>query len=115
MTREAVGKPLVGPMGALGISRETKADLGKDRRTTIKAPPAEMLIAVANSSESLPLPSRVRTKTGMASRKRVHFRASVLSTGSPTYLISLPKSGIHLQRSGILDAEGGVEEGTGVC
>ena len=76
MIREEVFSPLVGPIGALGISTETSADLGKERRTTTKAPPAEMLMAVANSSESLPLPSRARTKTGMASRNRVHFRSS---------------------------------------
>ena len=33
-------------------------------------------MAVANSRESLPLPSQVRIKTGMASCKRAHFRSS---------------------------------------
>src|SRR5271157_972024 len=76
MIREEVFNPSVGAMGALGISNETKADLGKERRTTTKAPPAEMLIAVANSRQSLPLPSRVRIKTGMASCNRAHLRSS---------------------------------------
>src|SRR5260370_31272251 len=63
-------------MGALGISSETSADLGKERRTATKTPPGEMLMAVANSKESLPLPSRVRIKTGMASCNRAHLRSS---------------------------------------
>lgn len=33
-------------------------------------------MAVANSSESLPLPSLVRIKTGMASCNRAHLRCS---------------------------------------
>jgi len=70
--------PWIGPTGALGISSEITADLGKDRRITTKAPPGEMLIAVANSSESLPPPSRERTKTGMASCSLGHFRSSFL-------------------------------------
>lgn len=78
MMREEVFKPSAGPIGALGISSETGADWGKDRRTTTKAPPAEMLMAVANSNESLPLPSRVRIKTGMASCNRAHLRSSFL-------------------------------------
>src|ERR1019366_10485577 len=89
MTREAVGKPLVGPMGALGISRETRADLGKERRTTTKAPPAEMLMAVANSSESLPFPSRVRIKTGMASCKGAHLRCSFFDKLGGTGIVPL--------------------------
>ena len=78
MIREEVFKPLAGPMGALGISSETGADFGKERRTTTKAPPGEMLIAVANSSNSLPLSSRLRTKTGMARCNRAHLRSSFL-------------------------------------
>src|SRR5216684_1683124 len=76
MICEEVLKPLAGPMGALGISSETSADLGKERRTATKTPPGEMLMAVANSKESLPLPSRVRIKTGMASCSRAHLRSS---------------------------------------
>ena len=74
MIREEVFKPLAGPIGALGISSETSADLGKERRTATKAPPGEMLIAVANSRESLSIPSRVRIKIGMASCNRAHLR-----------------------------------------
>src|SRR5580658_7496046 len=77
MIRVEVFKPLAIPSGALGISSETSPDFGKERRTTTNAPPAEMLIAVANSSESLPFPSRARIKTGMASSNRAHLRSSV--------------------------------------
>src|ERR1035441_479235 len=76
MTLEEVFRPGAGPIGALGISSETTADCGKERRTTTKAPPADTLIAVANSSESLSLLSRARTKTGMASCNRAHLRSS---------------------------------------
>ena len=76
MVRRGVFKPRVGPIGALGISSETMADFGKERRTTTKAPPGEMLIAVANSRDSLPFPSRARIKTGMASCNRAHLRSS---------------------------------------
>ena len=79
-TREELGNPLAGPMGALGISNEITADFGKERRTTTRAPPAETLRAVANSSESLPLASRDRTKTGMARPKRTDFLASLAGT-----------------------------------
>lgn len=78
MIREEAFNPSVGPMGALGISSETKADLGKERRTATSAPPAEMLMAVANSKQSLPLPSRVRMKIGIASCNRAHLRSSFL-------------------------------------
>jgi hypothetical protein len=77
---------LVGPIGALGISSETSANLAKERRDTTKAPPGEMLIAVANSSESRPFPSRVRTKTGMARSNRAHFRCSFLDKLPGTYI-----------------------------
>src|SRR5450759_1439179 len=89
MIREEVFKPLAGPIGALGISSETSADLGKERRTTTKAPPGEMLMAVANSRESLPLRSRVRIKTGMASCNRAHLRSS--------FFDNLPVSYTHLR------------------
>src|SRR5271155_5838329 len=39
MTREEVFKLRLGPIGPLGTSRETAVDLGKERRTTTKAPP----------------------------------------------------------------------------
>jgi len=67
-------------MGTLGISNEMTADFGKERRTTTKAPPAEILRAVANSNESLPLASRDRTKMGMARRKRTDFLVSLPGT-----------------------------------
>jgi len=86
MIREEILKPLAGPIGALGISSETSADLGKERRTITIAPPGEMLMAVANSRESLPFPSRVRTKTGMASCNRAHLRSSFLDKPRGTRL-----------------------------
>src|SRR6266853_3911534 len=87
MIREEVLTPATGPMGALGISSETSADLAKDRRATTRAPPGEMLIAVANSRESRPFPSRVRTKTGMARSNRAHLRCSFLDrlTGTKVF------------------------------
>jgi hypothetical protein len=87
MIREEVFKPMAGPIGALGISSETSADLGKERRTTTKAPPGEMLMAVANSRESLPLRSRVRIKTGMASCNRAHLRSSFFDNLRGTCLV----------------------------
>jgi len=61
-------------MGALGISKETHADFVSDRRAITKAPPGEILTAVANSRESLPSRLLVRTKTGIASFSLAHFR-----------------------------------------
>lgn len=78
MAREDRRMPCAGPIGALGISSETRLDLARDRRTTTKAPPAEMFTAVANSSDSLPFSSRLRTKTGIASCSRAHLRCSLL-------------------------------------
>src|SRR5271155_3053369 len=78
MMREEDFKPLVGPMGALGISSETSVDFGRERRTATKAPPGEMLMEVANSRESLPFPSRIRIKTGIARCNRAHLRPSFL-------------------------------------
>ena len=98
MICEEVLKPLAGPMGALGISSETSADLGKERRTATKTPPGEMLMAVANSKESLPLPSRVRIKTGMASCNRAHLRSSLFDNLRDTRLHHLIK-GIQTQES----------------
>jgi len=97
MICEEVLKPLAGPMGALGISSETSADLGKERRAATKTPPGEMLIAVANSKESLPLPSRVRIKTGMASCNRAHLRSSFFASVRGTCLHH-PLRGIHCPR-----------------
>jgi hypothetical protein len=85
MIREEVLEPLAIPTGALGISSETGVDWGKERRTTTKAPPGEMFTAVANSRDSLPPRSRVRTKTGMDRCNLGHFRSSfgevLLGTG----------------------------------
>src|ERR1700675_4288902 len=111
MIWEEVLKPLAGPMGALGISSETCADLGKERRTATKTPPGEMLMAVANSKESLPLPSRVRIKTGMASCKRAHLRSSFFDNLRGTCLDHLI-SGIQTQDSAVgAKLRGGVEQG----
>jgi hypothetical protein len=63
--------------GALGISRMTCAVGGKDRRTATNAPPALTFRAVANSRNSLPFSSRLRTNTGIARGNRVHLRRSV--------------------------------------
>ena len=64
----------MGPMGALGISSDIGVDFGNEWRVATRAPPAEMLMAVANSNKSLLFSSRVRRKTGMASRNLAHFR-----------------------------------------
>jgi hypothetical protein len=80
MIRADVFNPCIDPKGALGISTETTADSCKERRTATNAPPAPMLIAVANSRESLPFPSRARIKTGMASCKRAHLRCSFVDS-----------------------------------
>jgi hypothetical protein len=73
-------------MGAAGISSEIGLDRAKQRRTMTNAPPAEMLIAVANSSESLPLSSLLRTKTGIARCNRAHLRCSFLGEFALTVL-----------------------------
>jgi len=75
--REALGNELPETNGALGISNETCAESGKERRTATRAPPAEMFNAVANSNNSFPSSSRLRTKIGIASGRRGHFRLSV--------------------------------------
>jgi hypothetical protein len=75
--REALGSAAAVAKGALGISSETCAESGKERRTATKAPPAEILRAVANSRNSLPFSSRLRTNTGIARGRRVHLRRSV--------------------------------------
>jgi hypothetical protein len=75
--REALGRAAAVAKGALGISSETCAESGKERRTATSAPPAEILRAVANSRNSFPFSSRLRTNTGMARGSRVHLRRSV--------------------------------------
>ncbi len=74
--RAARGSPVAAARGALGISSTTCAALGKERRTATKAPPALTFKAVANSRNSLPFSSLLRTKTGIANGSRVHFRRS---------------------------------------
>jgi hypothetical protein len=98
MIREEGLKPLAGAMGALGISTETSVDFGKERRTTTIAPPGEMLMAVANSRESLPPRSQVRIKTGMASCNRAHLRSSFFDKLLGTCLHH-PMRDIHTQES----------------
>jgi hypothetical protein len=75
--RQALGKEFPETKGALGISSKTCAESGKERRTATSAPPAEMFKAVANSNSSFPSSSRLRTKMGIASGNRGHFRVSV--------------------------------------
>jgi hypothetical protein len=75
--REALGKVGIALKGALGISSKTCAERGMGRRTATRAPAAEMLSAVANSRNSLPFSSRLRTNTGIASGRRGHLRRSV--------------------------------------
>jgi hypothetical protein len=65
-------------IGVLGISSETCEESRNERFTATSAPPAEIFQAVANSRNSLPESSRLRTNTGMASGRRSHFRRSAL-------------------------------------
>jgi len=74
--RAALGSAAVAANGALGISSKTCADGGGERRTATSAPPAQIFNAVANSRNSLPFSSRVRTKMGMANGNRTHWRRS---------------------------------------
>lgn len=74
--RAARGSDAAAARGALGISSKTCADGGRERRTATKAPPAPTFSAVANSRNSLPFSSRLRTNTGMANARRVHLRRS---------------------------------------
>jgi hypothetical protein len=78
-------------MGALGTSSDIGVDLGKQWRVATSAPPAEMLIAVANSSKSLLFSSRVRRKTGIAKRNLAHFRI-FLRIGRPFTCVTRPKT-----------------------
>jgi len=74
--REARGSDANAATGALGISRRICAMAGSIRRIATSIPPALTFKAVANSRNSLPLPSRLRTKTGIASGNRAHLRRS---------------------------------------
>ena len=73
-----MGNFAVAAKGALGISSRMRADDARERRTANSAPEALMFRAVANSRNSLPFSSRLRTKTGMASGSRGHCRRSVI-------------------------------------
>jgi hypothetical protein len=77
-------------IGALGISSETCEESRKERFTATNAPPAEIFQAVANSRNSFPVSSALRTKTGIAKGRRSHFRRSVsdfrLFNQHPIYL-----------------------------
>lgn len=75
--REAWGKAAKAASGALGISRVTGAVKESCRRTATSIPPALTFSAVANSRDSFPCSSRLRTKTGIASGSRAHFRRSL--------------------------------------
>ena len=75
--REALGRAAAVAKGALGISSETCAESGRERRTATSAPPAETFNAVANSRKSFPFSSRLRTNTGIASGRRIQLRRSV--------------------------------------
>ena len=75
--REALGSAAAVANGALGISSETCAESGKERRTATSAPPAETFRAVANSRNSFPFSSRLRTNTGIARGRRVQRRRSI--------------------------------------
>jgi hypothetical protein len=74
--RQDLGKSVAEARGTLGISSKTCEESGKERLTATKAPVAETLRAVANSSNSFPLLSRVRTKTGIANGRRAQSRRS---------------------------------------
>src|SRR5207253_60839 len=73
---EAFGSFAVAANGALGISSNSCDESGRSRRTATRAPAALILSAVANSRNSLPLSSRLFTKTGIANGNRGHLRRS---------------------------------------
>ena len=74
--RDAFGSEFRVASGALGISKRICALDGRLLRTANNIPPALTLRAVANSRNSFPFSSRLRTKTGMARGSRGHFRLS---------------------------------------
>ena len=74
--RDDLGKSARETRGALGISSVTCDESGKERLTATRIPPAETFNAVANSNNSLPFSSRLRTNTGIARGKRTHLRCS---------------------------------------
>ena len=76
-SREARGSSATADTGALGISSWMTASAGRTLRTATSMPPALTFRAVANSRDSLPSLSRLRTNTGMAKGRRDHLRRSV--------------------------------------
>jgi hypothetical protein len=87
---ETRGSKVIAPTGALGISNSTWVAPGSNLRTATSIPPALTFKAVANSRNSLPLSSWLRTKTGMAKGNLAHFRRSapilgVLIQSSPKW------------------------------
>src|SRR3979411_1300124 len=104
MLREARGSPANVARGALGISSETCADNASARLTATSIPPALILRAVANSRNSLPLSSRLRTKTGSAQSDRPHLRLPVSGllwfTQTPSVPFLTPVSSISGAKSG---------------
>jgi len=77
MLRESTAEDATEASGALGISSETVEESGGERRTAINAPPAEIFKAEANSRNSWPFSSWLRTKTGIAIGNRDHVRRSI--------------------------------------
>jgi hypothetical protein len=74
--REALGNKANAATGALGISSRIWAIAGRTRRIATNIPPALTFRAVANSRNSLPFPSGLRTNTGIANGNLAHFRRS---------------------------------------
>jgi hypothetical protein len=72
----ALGRGAIAATGALGISSLIWLTVGRTRRMATSIPPALTFNDVANSRNSLPFRSRLRTKTGIASGNLVHFRRS---------------------------------------
>jgi hypothetical protein len=102
--REALGNKATAATGALGISSRIWATAGRVRRIATNIPPALTFRAVANSRNSLPFPSRLRTKTGIASGNLAHFRRSFRPLApfmqtSPS-LSTLPEEHLRGQISG---------------
>src|SRR5207302_3375921 len=100
--RVTVGRAAKAAKGALGISSETCAVEGMERRTATSIPPAETLRAVANSRNSLSASVLLRTKTGMAKGKRGHCRRSAVGVlpFTPTHTPSCQVLTLHFKHLG---------------
>src|SRR5207253_5874186 len=94
---------------------ETCADNARARLTATSIPPALILRAVANSRNSLPFSSRLRTKTGIAKGSRLHFRLSVSGllsiTQAPPVPFLTPVSSISGAKSGNKSGTTGTKPG----